>query len=84
LFKATAEDDNNMVGYQSVVGSQIYAMLCTRPDLGFAVSQISQFGATHEAVAKRVMHRFIVLQPPEWSSGRHNVVASQQPGPVEN
>src|SRR5579859_1528139 len=29
--------------YQSKVGSLMYAMLCTRPDLTYAVSQISQF-----------------------------------------
>src|ERR1700686_4126473 len=60
LVKATG--DNEIIeakGYQSLVGSQMYAMLCTRADLAFAISQISQFGAkptsTHESVAKRVM-----------------------------
>jgi hypothetical protein len=60
LLKATTDDDDNMVaGYQNLVGSQMYAMLCTRPDLAFGISQISQFGtnptSTHEAVAKQVM-----------------------------
>ena len=45
--------------YQSIVGSQMYAMLCTRPDLAYAISQISQFNnlpnKTHHAVAKRVL-----------------------------
>jgi hypothetical protein len=60
LLKATTEDEIIPAkGYQSLVGSQMYAMLCTRPDLGFAIPQRSQFGAnptsTHEAVAKRIM-----------------------------
>jgi len=60
LIKATADDEIiETKGYQSLVGSQMYAMLCTRADLAFAISQISQFGAaptsTHESVAKRVM-----------------------------
>jgi len=28
--------------YQSIVGSQMYAMLATRPDLGQSIQQISQ------------------------------------------
>ena len=45
--------------YQSIVGSQMYAMLCTRPDLAYAISQISQFNnapnESHYGVAKRVL-----------------------------
>jgi hypothetical protein len=45
--------------YQSIVGSLMYAMLCTRPDLAYAISQLSQFNAKptskHEAAAKRVL-----------------------------
>ncbi len=45
--------------YQSNVGSQMYAMLCTRPDLAYAISQISQFSSNpstiHESAAKRVL-----------------------------
>jgi hypothetical protein len=44
--------------YQSKVGSLMYAMLCTRPDLAYAVSQISQFNnhpsEEHDAAANRV------------------------------
>ncbi len=44
--------------YQSVIGSQIYAMLCTRPDIAFTISQLSQFNScpttAHLAVAKDV------------------------------
>jgi hypothetical protein len=40
-----------------MVGSQMYAILCTRPDLAYAVQQTSQFSASptkvHEAVVKR-------------------------------
>jgi hypothetical protein len=43
--------------YQSNVGSQMYDMLCTRPDLAFTISQISQFSTNpstvHETAAKR-------------------------------
>src|SRR5436305_1666583 len=43
--------------YQSKVGSQMYSMLCTRPDTAYAVSQISQHNAApntaHSSTAKR-------------------------------
>ncbi|TMC14556.1 MAG: DDE-type integrase/transposase/recombinase, partial [Chloroflexi bacterium] len=43
--------------YQRMVGSQMYSMLCTRPDTAYAVSQISQHNATpnttHSSTAKR-------------------------------
>ena len=45
--------------YQSIVGSQMYDMLCTRPDLAYAISQVSQFSnlsnTSHYAVAKHVL-----------------------------
>ena len=45
--------------YQSIVGSLMYAMLCTRPDLAFAISQLSQFNSKptsgHYAAAKHVL-----------------------------
>jgi hypothetical protein len=31
--------------YQAMVGSLMYAMLCTRPDLAYAIQQLSQFNA---------------------------------------
>jgi hypothetical protein len=31
--------------YQAMVGSVRYAMLCTRPDLAYAIQQLSQFNA---------------------------------------
>jgi hypothetical protein len=57
-----AMEDNELVDpkqYQSIVGSQMYAMLCTRPDIAFGVSMVSQFNSeptsTHEAVTKRIL-----------------------------
>jgi len=48
--------------YQSVIGSQIYAMLCTRPDIAFTISQLSQFNScpttAHLAVARRCLRYF--------------------------
>jgi hypothetical protein len=44
--------------YQAMVGSLMYAMLCTRPDLAYAVQQLSQFSSNptnvHFQAAKRV------------------------------
>ena len=43
--------------YQSMVGSQMYAMLATRPDLAQSIQQISQFAqkptTIHEKAAKQ-------------------------------
>lgn len=44
--------------YQSAVGSLMYLMLCTRPDIAFAISQLSRFSANpterHRTAVKRV------------------------------
>ena len=44
--------------YQTAVGSLIYAMLGTRPDLSYAVSKVSQYSmnpnATHWTAVKRI------------------------------
>ena len=58
LQKATEFDElADTTIYQSMVGSEMYTMLCTRPDLAYAISQTSQFSATptriHESVVKR-------------------------------
>jgi Reverse transcriptase (RNA-dependent DNA polymerase)/gag-polypeptide of LTR copia-type/Pol polyprotein, beta-barrel domain/GAG-pre-integrase domain/Integrase core domain len=62
LLKSTDGDGYKSVDprhYQSIIGSQMYAMLCTRPDIAFAISQTSQFNtnpnSTHEAAAKRAL-----------------------------
>ena len=45
--------------YQCMVGSLMYAMLCTRPDLAYAIQQLSQFNSNpttaHFQAAKRVL-----------------------------
>ena len=45
--------------YQSIVGSLMYAMLATRPDLAQSIQQISQFSQTptktHEKAAKHTL-----------------------------
>jgi len=58
LVKASVSDrlmDRHV--YQSIVGSQMYAMLATRPDLAHSIQQISQYSqkptATHEKAAKQ-------------------------------
>ena len=58
----TASSDSEGIDtqvYQSVVGSLIYASICTRPDLTFAVRVLSQFmskpGPEHWVGVKRVL-----------------------------
>ena len=50
------EDEMSRVPYASAVGSLMYAMVCTRPDLAFAVSSVSRFmsnpGKQHWEAAK--------------------------------
>jgi len=45
--------------YQSIVGSLMYAMLCTKPDVAYTVQQLSQFASNpsslHLQAAKRVL-----------------------------
>jgi len=54
-FQATAEA---RLAYQSGVGSLMYAMLGTRPDIAFAVSVVSRYASnpdsTHEKALKRI------------------------------
>jgi transposase InsO family protein len=58
----TKPEEATVVGtveYQSLVGSVMYAMLGSRPDLAYAVSTLSKFNscpaAEHHAAAKRVL-----------------------------
>ena len=48
------------VPYASAIGSLMYAMLCTRPDICFAVGLVSRYqsnpGPTHWQAVKRIMH----------------------------
>ena len=41
LTKSTDEEPYNLIDYQKAIGSLIYAMLGTRPDLAYAVSTLS-------------------------------------------
>lgn len=47
------------IPYRSAVGCLVYAMVCTRPDIAFAVGTVSQFledpGVKHWSVVKRIM-----------------------------
>ena len=52
------EEDMSRVPYASVVGSLMYAMVCTRPDIAHAVGVLSRFmskpGKEHWTTVKRV------------------------------
>ena len=49
----------NTIPYASAVGSLMYAMLCTRPDLAYAVSVVSRFqsnpGKEHWVAVKCIL-----------------------------
>ena len=62
--KLTKDDANSARNeiqplYQSIVGSLMYAMLCTRPDIAYTVQQLSQFASdpaqVHLQAAKRAL-----------------------------
>lgn len=59
LTKPREDEVTGVVEYQSLVGSIMYAMLGTRPDLAYAVSTLSKFnsgpGEVHHGAAKRVL-----------------------------
>ena len=52
------EEDMSLVPYESVVGSLMYAMVCTRPDIAHAVGVLSRFmsnpGKEHWTAVKQV------------------------------
>jgi uncharacterized OB-fold protein len=56
-----SKDVSNMNNklYQAIVGSLMYAMLCTRPDLAYPIQQLSQFNSdptnAHFQAAKRAL-----------------------------
>jgi hypothetical protein len=53
------KQEMSAVPYQSAVGSLMYAMTCTRPDIAFAVSTVSRFcsnyNTAHWTAVKRIM-----------------------------
>ena len=59
-------DSSFITHYQSLVGSLMYAMLGTRPDLSFAVTKLSQFGSNptdyHFKAAKHVLRYLSATQ----------------------
>jgi len=62
-FEASATERRN---YQSAVGSLIYAMLSTRPDISYAVSKVSHYASnpnsTHWTAVKRIL-RYLAGSP---------------------
>ena len=52
------EEDMSRVPYESAIGSLMYAMVCTRPNIAHAVGVLSKFmskpGKEHWTVVKRV------------------------------
>ena len=53
------EDERLALMYREAVGSLIYAVTCTRPDIAFAVNQVSQFSCrptrAHWEAVKRIL-----------------------------
>ena len=49
----------DVTGYRAIVGKLVYAMVGTRPDIAFAVSQCSRFfscpGKVHLKAAKHIL-----------------------------
>lgn len=53
------EEDVGNIPYQEAVGCLLYLVQCTRPDIAFAVSDVSRFnskyGRVHWTAVKRIM-----------------------------
>jgi len=62
--------------YQAMIGSLTYAMLCTRPDLAYAIQQLSQFNSNptnvHLQAAKRVFRYLQGTQAMGLVYSKHN------------
>ena len=58
LIIGETRSESDIKEYQAMVGSVMYTMLCTRPDLAYAIQQLSQFNSNptnaHLQAAKRV------------------------------
>jgi len=78
LTKATNGEDGkiDIKQYQAMGGSLMYAMLCTRPDLAFAIQQLSQFNSNpttaHSQAAKRALRYLQGSQTTGLVYGKHN------------
>ena len=61
MYPKTLEESEHMrqIPYASAIGSIMYAMLCTRPDVSFALSVTSRFqsnyGEEHWAAVKTIL-----------------------------
>jgi hypothetical protein len=55
-YEATKED---VKWYQRAVGSLMYAMLGTRPDIAYAVSVVSRFAANPDQLHKAAVTRIL-------------------------
>ena len=81
----TSPTTTDIKEYQAMVGSLMYAMLCTRPDLAYAIQQLSQFSSNptnaHFQAAKRV---FRYLQGTQTTGliygGNHNEITKRVQG----
>ena len=72
IIKAT--DDDKLIDskhFQSIVGSLMWAMLCTRPDIAYTIQQLSQVTSkpseAHLQAAKRALRYF------QGTQGKHLV-----------
>jgi ATP-binding cassette subfamily B (MDR/TAP) protein 1 len=73
LLKLTEEEFQGIqeeiqgIPYKAAVGSLLYAMVGTRPDIAFPVNMVSQFmsraGPSHWMAVKRIM-RYLAVCPP--------------------
>lgn len=45
--------------YQSIIGGIMYAMLCTRPDIAFAVTTLSQFASNPSELHRKALQRVL-------------------------
>ena len=59
ILKEMGEEMQDIRLYQALIGSLLYSAICTRPDVSFAVNQLSQFNSNpskgHLKYAKRVL-----------------------------
>ncbi len=59
LDKETPVNPHLAQQYQSAIGSLMYAMVYTRPDLAYAVSKLSQYGSNPKEVHWKVVKRVL-------------------------